>query len=108
MFMLFLFGDVSNMFAYILTFFILLLMYQNPLIHPTLYRLVCENLLDRLHPEYLPPEMMTETEYDLQKLSMSLQKLMKIEGSEVKIDKDFDKDDDDKEGLYQKIRQMKK
>ena len=43
---------------------------------------------------------MTESDYDLQKLNISLQKLMKIEGNEVKIDKDIDKEDDDKEGLY--------
>ena len=43
---------------------------------------------------------MIESEYDLLKVSISLQKLMKMEGSEVKIDKDIDKDDDDRESLY--------
>lgn len=78
------------------------------MIHPTLYRVICERLLDKIHPDYMVPELMTEGEHDLAKVSVSLQKLMKMEGSEVKIDKDIDKDEDDKDTLYTKIRQMKK
>lgn len=54
------------------------------------------------------PEILTVEEHDLNKMSMSLDKVIKFEKNEIKFEEEEELDEKDKESLYQKIRQIKK
>lgn len=58
----------------------------------------------------MTPLVLTQEEYELKKLCLSLDRLIKIEGESVKINQEVDKEreDEDQESLYQKLRSIKK
>lgn len=52
----------------------------------------------------MAPEILTVEEHDLNKMSMSLDKVIKFEKNEIKFEEDDELEVKDKESLYQKIR----
>lgn len=69
MFLLFLLGDLSHFLSYFCGLLIIILIYQNPFIKPTIYGFFKDHILNVVHPDYMVPDIMTESEFELLKSS---------------------------------------
>ncbi|CAD8120960.1 unnamed protein product [Paramecium sonneborni] len=106
MFIFIFFADLNNILQYFGFILLFIMIYQHPTIHHHVKLFFDKYILCELNYYYKTPQLFTQEEKDLKKNTQSLDKVIKFEGNEIKLE--VDDENEPKESFYQKLRAIKK